>query len=145
MRQLHFTFGIAVTLLALGAVTSSAYAASCKNVTWEITNTHNREDSIRLLKVKYYVGDKWKTEDIKNIDCKFNTTCQTLGDNLAGQLDEHLDKFRFVYKYKESKGWSKEVEGGDKYPEKTKCIEDRTYMSASGEPFLIFGKSDTNE
>lgn len=122
MNKTRRILGI-ITLTALGfagllATEPTAKASgTCKNVKFKVKNNHKDKRAIKLLKVKFYdKGDgKWRTEDLANLECAYNDTCKTAGDNLTDVEAEKISKVRFVYRYKEAdKDWSDEVESGNK-------------------------------
>ncbi len=134
----------AMAMLALmGAaavsIPSNAHAGDlCRNVSFKIKNKNNEGFKIKLTKVKYFndTNNKWQTENVKNLECAMNATCTTGGDNLRDSEGQDITKIRFVYKeYKDNFGWSGNIEGGDKIPDKPRCKKDIIYG-----PFTIFGK-----
>jgi hypothetical protein len=128
-----------MTVAALSILSCAAIAHAgdaCKNVKFKFTNKHDSGGTIEVHQIKYFnkANGAWQTEDLKDIDCRQDKTCTTLGDNLRDSEGEDLTKIRFVYRYKGPKttdNWSDYVEGGEKIPDNPTCFANKTYGPGS--------------
>ena len=95
-----------MTLTVLSIMLSSAAIVqasdACKNVKFKFTNKHNSGGTIEMHQIKYFnkANGEWKTDDLKDTDCKQGNTCTTAPESLRDAEGEDLTKFRFIYRYK---------------------------------------------
>ncbi len=144
-KVMGFFLVVAVVLMGGAEI---AYADSlCKNVKFEFTNKDTKSDKIRVVKIKYYdtTDKKWRTEVVKNTECAYLSTCTTKGDGLGYVENENVTPIRFIYQWlkfpwQTSGKWSANVEGGNKTPKYAKCVKNKVYRKAPGQPFVIWGQ-----
>ena len=118
-----------ISLLA-AAASAPAFADSCKDVKFKVTNNHAEGREIEVRKVKYYNPhtSSTQTEDVKNLVCKHGSTCTTAGDNLANAKNIDLNSVQIVFRFRERDGdWSKEFETQKFTPSLRKCTEGKSY------------------
>ncbi len=126
MKPSKLLFAAAAAAGLAGAATP-AFADTCKDVKFKVTNNHFEGREIEIRKVKYYNPHtrKTHTEDVKNLVCKHGATCTTGGDNLANALNVDLNSIQVVFRCREHDGgWSKEFVTREFVPTYRKCTND---------------------
>jgi hypothetical protein len=125
--KLLFAF---VAAAGFAAAATPAFADTCKDVKFKVSNNHFEGREIEIRKVKYFnphTGNT-HTEDVKNLECRHGATCTTNGDNLANAKNVDLNSIQVVFKYREHDGgWSKEFQTQKFVPALRKCTEGKTY------------------
>jgi hypothetical protein len=119
-----------IAAAGLAAAAGPAFADTCKDVKFKVTNNHFEGRDIEIRKVKYYNPHTTSThtEDVKNLVCKPGSTCTTNGDNLANAKNIDLNSIQVVFSYREHDGqWSKEFVTQKFVPTYRKCTEGKTY------------------
>lgn len=120
-------------LLGMSAVciAPSAWAGSCKHVTFNVTNNHFEHRQIEIRSVKFrnpHRGGKVQTENVKNKVCNYGATCATDGDNLANADKVDLYDIQVVFRHKNNDGtWSKEFITQPFTPNYRKCKDGKQY------------------
>lgn len=145
-------FGFFMAMLILMGASTFAHADSlCKNISFELKNNHDSLRVIKVNKVEYWdkEDNKWRTEDIKNIECGHGATCTTKERDLEYVGNEDIVKVRFHYQVandtsgqlpgNQGPKWGEKVVGGAKFPEYPYCKKDKTFRKSPGQPFVIFG------
>ncbi len=120
---------LAAVLLAVSA--QSAHAASCKDVTFNVTNNHFEGRKIQIRKVKFrnpHRGGKVQTENVKNLVCNWGDSCRTKGDNLANMDKVDIYGIQVVFRYWEHDDeWSDLFETQPFTPKFRKCTKGKKY------------------
>lgn len=110
--------------LAVLAAAPAAWADTCKDVKFKVTNQHAEGRQIEIRKVKYYNPHtrRTHTEDVQNMRCAHGGTCTTRGDNLADALNVDLNDIQIVFAYQERDGdWSRDFQTQPFKPTYRKC------------------------
>jgi hypothetical protein len=88
---------LAITVLAaLATASAPAFADTCKDVKFKVTNNHSEGREIEIRKVKYFNPHTGRThtEDVGNLMCSHGGTCTTRGDNIANAKNVDLNSIR---------------------------------------------------
>ena len=93
---------------------STAFAATCKNVSIKVKNNTGHE--VRVKKLQFYddPAGKWRDEDVKNTYIK-NTKSNSFKESLGSVLGRRVTKFKIRYDYRLQDGtmskdiWSNSV------------------------------------
>lgn len=135
-----------LTTVEAGSITKvspASFGDACKNVKFQFKNNHSSANTILIFKVEYYnrANGKWQTEEISNgpgignghFNCRYNTTCTTLGDNLRDSEGEQITKVRFIYQFRKADGrWSDNITSRTFEPASPVCNANKTYGNSQG-------------
>jgi hypothetical protein len=125
---------VAIPLLLAMTVTGwtqRAVAAPCKDVTFNVTNSHFEQRDIEIRSVKFrnpHKNGSLQTEDVSNVVCGYGQTCSTNGDNLANADKVDLYDIQAVFRHRENDGdWSDEFVTQPFTPTYRKCKDGKQY------------------
>lgn len=122
---------LSLVAIAFAGVTQQAVAATCKDVTFNVTNNHFEQRSIEIRSIKFrnpHKNGKLQTENVKNKVCYYGATCSTNGDNLKNADKVDLYNIQVVFRHKNHDGtWSKEFITQPFMPTYRKCKKGKEY------------------
>jgi hypothetical protein len=114
-----------------GLAAPASAVDACKDVKFKVTNQHVEGREIEVRRVLFtnpHNGGAEQSEDLKNLVCKFGSTCTTDGDDLGNANKVDLRGIKVVFSYRERDGqWSQEFVTQPFTPGIPKCSEGRTY------------------
>jgi len=133
-RHMRRAARMAALLVAAGIATSAS-AAVCKKVKFSFRN--DSADAIRVEKIVYWddSDSKWRTENVKDVECSPGDPCTTSGDDLGTIVDgvqlHHITEIHYYHRHLIGSTW-----GSLKYatyfpPSPDECSNYRTYGRAS--------------
>lgn len=120
---------LAVAVVA-GTPTLGFAKDACKDVKFKYVNHHDGHRRIRIKKVRFWNthANKTQTEDVRNHECAFGSTCITGGDNLNNADEVNLTSIRIVYQeWQTDHTWSRAFESQRLIPASQRCREGTTY------------------
>lgn len=130
MKTTHQSASLMFAALCASAA-PAAFADTCKDVVFNVTNNHFEQRQIEIRSVKFrnpHKGGSIQTEDVANKVCSYGATCRTSGDNLADADKVDLYDIQVVFRHKNHDDtWSKEFVTQPFTPTYRKCKDGKEY------------------